>query len=149
QVQQAHLEVAEAQLQRIKDQLARLESVPDARAISQEELKTRQHDWRIASAQCRAAACTVQQTQVLLDRLLIRAPKAGVILQCNVREGEYLSSDAPTAPVLLGDLSQLQVRADIDEQNAARFHAGQAAYAYPKNNPALKIALKFSRIEPY
>jgi HlyD family secretion protein len=148
-VQKANLEVAEANLERLESQLERLTSIQDHRAISLEEIKTRQHDVAIANAQYRAAESVVKQSMMLIDRLTVKAPRQGMILQCNVREGEYLALDSTTSAILLGDLSRLQVRADIDEQNACRFYPNQTAFAYPKNHTTLKIPLTFQRIEPY
>lgn len=51
--------------------------------------------------------------------------------------------------MILGNLDKLQVRIDIDEQNASRFDPSRPAFAYPKNNTELKIPLRFERIEPY
>jgi HlyD family secretion protein len=148
-VQQSSVDVAEATLKRLQDQLERLKSVQDPRAVSGEEVKTRQNDVSVARAQVRAAKAQVRETLMLISRLSVKAPREGLILQNNIREGEYVTAGSSPPPILLGDVEKLEVRADIDEQNASRFKADSKAFAFPKNNSELKIPLKFDRIEPY
>lgn len=148
-VQKANVAIAKATLNRIKDQLDRLESVTDPRAVSIEEVKTRQHDVAIAAAQLQATQSQVLQTEALIDRLIVCAPKDGIILQNNIRLGEYASTNSQVPAMLLGNLDRLQVRVDIDEQNACRIHDNQPAVAFPKNQTTYEIPLKFERIEPY
>ncbi len=144
----ANVDVKEASLKRVEDQLARLQSVQDPRAVSKEELGTRENDVYVAQAELKAAKAEVAETEKLIRRRTVRAPKDGVILQSNIRIGEYASVEADDPPMVLGDVSTLQVRVDIDEQNASRFSPDEPAVAYPKNNSELKIPLKFLRLEP-
>lgn len=146
-VQKANVEVESASLERLKDQLNRLQSVKDPRAISVEELKTRENDVKVAEAKLKAAEASFLETQELINRLTVRAPKNGIILQEDIRVGEYITRGK--AAMILGDLDQLQVRVDIDEQNAGKFRKDAAAVAFPKNNTSIMIPLKFVRIEPY
>lgn len=147
-VQEANVAVSLATVKRLEDQLVRLESVSDPRAVSAEELRTRRHDVAVAAAQLEASRAQMLQTDTLIARLTVCAPKDGVILQSNIRQGEYAATGS-TPAMLLGDLDRLQVRADIDEQNANRITPMQSAVAFPKNNTALAIPLHFERIEPY
>jgi HlyD family secretion protein len=146
--QKAQVAVAEATLERLREQLARLEAVSDQRAVTAEELKLRRSDIRVAEAQVQAARASVGQTEALLERLTVRAPRSGTILQVNVRAGEYLSPSAPTPPLVLGSTEELQVRADIDEQLAPRVKQGARAVAYVKGDASRPITLNFVRIEP-
>lgn len=147
-VQKAQVAVSLAHLLRSKDQLSRLETIEDPRAVSQEELKTRRADVHIAKAQLEAAEAQVTHTILMLERLCITAPHTGVILQNNIRKGEYLSAGGSPA-IILGNLDYLQVRAEIDEQNASHILPHTSASAFPKNNSSLQIPLRFERIEPY
>jgi HlyD family secretion protein len=147
--QRAQVAVAEASLARITDQLARLTAVTDARAISAEEIKTRRSDVEVAKAQLAAAKATVTQTETLLERLTVRAPISGTVLQVNVRPGEYVSVTAPTPPLIVGAIDEVQVRADVDEQLAPRVRAGAKAVGYIKGAATEAIPLEFVRIEPF
>ena len=147
--QRAAVAVAEAGLERLRGQLARLEAVKDERAIPREELETRRSDVRVAEAQLESARAAVSQTEVLLDRLIVRAPASATVLQLNTRAGEYVTPAAVTPPILLGDLSQLQVRADVDEQIAPRVRPGMRATGYLKGDTGRPLELTFVRIEPF
>jgi len=148
EVQRANVQVAEAQLVKLKDQLRRWRSVNDPRAVSKDELQTRENEVLVAQAQLKSTKAQVQMTQIEMDRLIVRAPRDGVILQSNIRPGEYAAGSGMEAAMVLGDLDQLQIRADVDEQNAARVKFDQPATAYLKGTRTDPIALKFMRIEP-
>lgn len=145
----ANAKIAGATLRRLQDQLDRLKGVNDPRAVSQDEVRTRENDVAVAQAQLEAAQAQVGQDLVCLTRLTVRAPRAGTILQVNVRPGEYASATPKNAAMILGDLDHLQVRADVDEQNASRLQEGQTATAYLKGDTTKPIELSFVRIEPY
>lgn len=148
-VNEANAQVAEATLWRLVDQLRLLQGVKDPRAVSQEEVRTKENDVTVAQAQLEAARAQVARNKVCLERLTIRAPRDGAILQVNIRAGEYASATPKSAAMVLGDLEHLQVRADVDEQNASRLQAGQTATAYLKGDTTKPIDLEFVRIEPF
>ncbi|MBK9305572.1 MAG: efflux RND transporter periplasmic adaptor subunit [Nitrospira sp.] len=58
------------------------------------------------------------EVTILLERLTVRAPRRGTILQVNLRAGEYAQLGSAEPLMLLGETEQLQIRADIDEVNA-------------------------------
>jgi multidrug resistance efflux pump len=110
--------------------------------------------WRfdkdIAKANVALAEAQVQQTKTDLDRVLVRAPRDGVILQVNVREGEYVGTPPGQALMLLGAIHEkVHVRVDIDEHDIPRFQKGAPAQASPRGNPRIIYPLRFERIEPY
>lgn len=145
----AAVAVAEATLKKLQAQLARLERVADGRAITREELETRRSDVQVAEAERAAARAAVAQTEALLERLTVRAPRAATVLQVNTRPGEFVTPGAARPALILGDLSYLQVRADIDEQVAPRVRPGMTAVGYLKGDTQRPIALEFVRIEPF
>jgi multidrug resistance efflux pump len=110
--------------------------------------------WRfdkdIAAANVALAEAQVQQTKTDLDRVLVRAPRDGVILQVNVREGEYVGTPPGQALMLLGAINEkVHVRVDIDEHDIPRFQQSTAAHASPRGNPRIVYPLRFERVEPY
>jgi HlyD family secretion protein len=156
EVAKARVEVQEAGLARSQDLLDRLRAVPDRRAVSVDELKAREMDVMVAKAQLGAskaevisAEAGVKQTELLIERLTVKAPRDGSILQVNIRAGEYASFAPRNAALILGDLENLQVRVDIDEQNAMRIRPGRKAVAYIKGDTQRPLPLEFVRVEPY
>lgn len=148
-VNEANARVAEATLRRLRDQLVRLKGIHDPRAVSAEEVRTKENDVAVAEAQLEAVRAQVAQNRIRLDRLTVAAPRAGIILQVNIRPGEYASVTPKSPAMVLGDIEHLQVRADVDEQNAPRLQPGQAATAYIKGDTTQPIELRFIRIEPF
>ena len=149
EVQRSKIRVAEASLLKLQDQFSRLQSVKDPRAVSIEEVRTRENDVAVAEAQLKFAEAEVRETEAMIERLTIRAPKDGTILQNNIRPGEYVALTPKEPAMILGDLENLQVRADVDEQDASRVQSGRPATAYLKGMARIAIPLKFVRIEPF
>jgi RND family efflux transporter MFP subunit len=156
QISRAQITVSEAQLAKLESQLQRLSAVTDRRAVSQDELENSRQDVAVSKAQLVAAKAqltvsenALKRINLLIERLTIRAPRVGTIIQVNVRAGEYAATSPKTPAIILGETDKLQVRADIDEQNATRIRAGQAAFAYLKGDPTITFPLEFVRIEPY
>ncbi|MFN4874795.1 MAG: efflux RND transporter periplasmic adaptor subunit [Akkermansiaceae bacterium] len=155
-ISEAQITVSEAQLAKLRSQLERLTSVTDARAISRDDLENRKQDVAVAQAQVAAAKAqlaaaetSLQRISLLIERLTVKAPRDGTIIQINSRAGEYAATSPKTPAMILGDIDRLQVRADIDEQNAIRIREGQKAYGYLKGDPSVTFPLEFIRIEPY
>jgi multidrug resistance efflux pump len=92
---------------------------------------------------------TRDQQQVLLDKMTVKAPADGKILQVNNRVGEYLSSTSGTSPVLFGDTDSLMVRVDVDEINASHVLPGSTATAMLKGDSTRQFPMQFVRIVPY
>jgi HlyD family secretion protein len=150
EVSKAKEKVAYAEYKRVHDQLLRLRSIKDLRAISQEELHLKENDETIALANWKQSQMEKEKAIALLDRLTIRSPIDGVIIQKSIKAGEYiLCSNTENPPMVVGDITTYQIRVDIDEQNASRIAAEAAGTAYPKNRPGFAIPLRFVRIEPY
>ncbi len=155
-VARAGVAVAEAQLAKLRSQLARIETVTDPRAVSQDDLDRRKQDVTVAGAQLAAAlaesaAAESERTSlgILIDRLTVRSPRDGSVIQLNIREGEYAATMPRNPAMIVGDLTRLQVRADVDEQNATRIRAGQKGTASLKGDPKVSFPLGFVRVEPY
>ena len=145
---EAALAVARAQLARVQELRDRLAQVKDPRAVSEEEVAIRGHDVAITQAQVTAAEATLNQAKVILDQLTVRSPREGAVLQLNLRPGEYAPPGSPIPPVVLGNNRELQVRADVDEELAAKLPEHPVAVAFLKGSPNRPIPLELIRIEP-
>jgi multidrug resistance efflux pump len=92
----------------------------------------------------------VERVEADLARLVVTAPIAGEILQCKVHPGEYAQAGPLAQPlILMGGTARLNVRADIDEQDAWRVKAGAKATATVRGNSGERLGLRFVRVEPY
>ncbi|MBL0926249.1 MAG: HlyD family efflux transporter periplasmic adaptor subunit [Phycisphaerales bacterium] len=165
-----------AMLEDARNQFALMSAVEDPRAVSQDALAQRRFavasaearlaqskadldllkagawkpDLAIAEANVRAAAAQVATVKTDLDRLTVRAPVNGDVLQVNVRLGEFANVGPVATPLMLmGDTDTLHIRVDIDENDAWRITPNAKATAFVRGNKQLKTDLKFVRIEPY
>lgn len=172
---EARVATARVALEDARAKLALAEAVSDKRAISTEEFVRRQFavraaeadlaavesdltklragawapDLALAEARVGAARAACERIATEIDRLSVRAPIDGTCLQVNARVGEFAVAGATTPLVMLGDLSALHVRIDIDESDAWRFRAGSAAQGFVRGNSQLATALTFVRVDPY
>ena len=107
-------------------------------------------DLVIARSQVVQAEAAVHQDEVNIERLTTRAPLEGTILQNKVRLGQYALCGPLNEPLMiLGSVSPLHVRVDVDEHDAWRVGEGVPAAGSPRGNGALRIPLQFVRFEPY
>jgi multidrug resistance efflux pump len=173
---EARVVAAEAMLADFKNQVALWESVADRRAVTVEDLQRRKFavqaqearvaearaalallkagawkaDLAVAEAEVAAAEAQVAQTEAEIARLTVRAPARGVVLQVNLRAGEFAPSGALQTPLMLfGRLDRMNLRVDIDENDAWRFRTGAKAMAFVRGNRELRTELSFERVEPY
>jgi HlyD family secretion protein len=79
---------------------------------------------------------------------LIRAPIAGTVLQLGVRVGELASPSAPQPLVVLGDLSKLRVRVELDQRDYGATKTGQPVVVHSAAFPGREFAGKVSPIAP-
>jgi RND family efflux transporter MFP subunit len=153
---QAQIEEQKYRIGDLETQLKRLQAVHDQRAVSEDDLKRTWYALEMAKrahiryqANLKQAQAQRDETKLLLDRLTIKAPRAGTLLQVNVRAGEYAIPGSVEPLMLLGDTQQLQVRADVDEVNAPLVAARATGIAFLKGRTDHRIPLSFIRIEPY
>jgi HlyD family secretion protein len=106
-------------------------------------------DKRVAKSAVERVQSQINQAQTELDRLTVRAMVDCEVLQVNVRPGEYVGSQSGPALVVLGSVTQLHVRVDIDEYDIPRFIPVAPARATLKGQPTDFFPLEFVRIEPY
>ncbi len=110
----ASLKRAQATLGTRREALRRIEadSSTPLPSENESELNIARFDWRSA--------------QAALDKLTIRAPIDGTILQINQHIGELATPSSQRPLLVLGDLSSLRVRAEVDERDLAAIRVGQS-----------------------
>ncbi len=159
---QARIDVQKAMVAKVQDMLERVQAV-GGKAVSVDEVQQRANDLKVSRAQAFAAdaemtsaQADVKQTEQLIERMIVRAPRSGTILQVNVRAGEYESVNPKAPPIILGnigapDAREFHVRADVDEQSAARIRALNLKHgtASIKGDTKTRFDLTFVRVEPY
>lgn len=170
--------VAEAQaaLDDAQSRLSMWESVNDPRAVARDELDRRRYAVSLAKAQVQAAEANltaikagawapdlaiaqaagdsakaeVERVRTELDRLVVRSPVDGEVLQVNVRAGEFAVAGAAATPqVMVGAVDVLHIRVDVDENDAWRVKANAPARTFLRGNTSLSTPVTFVRFEPF
>lgn len=158
---QAQLRLAIANYEDKSKQFSFYKRLKDPRAVSEQVFQQTNYAILEAEESVKVAEANVKIAQTNIDRSTVRAPIDGEILQMNIHIGEiapiipFISSQSTwlTASqgslMLLGSVEPLQVRIDIDEDDAWRFEKGAEATAFVRGNSRINFVLKFLRIEPY
>ena len=117
---QADLDAARATLSRAQDHLReQRDALAKLRAASDTPLPTRlEGELNVARAEWTLAQAALEKTRV-------RAPVDGAVLQVDARTGELAVPAIEPALAVLGDVSSLRVRAEVDEQYLGHMRVGQ------------------------
>lgn len=125
---------------------------------AQNELSTRQGELRTAEddaalptsleGQLSIARSEYAVARAALDKMTVRAPIDGTVLQVNVREGEAVSPGSPQPPLQLGDLSAMCVRAELDERDIGAIKVGQAVTVRATAFPGREFGGSVSSVAP-
>jgi len=79
-----------------------------------------------------------------LDKMTIRAPISGTVLQVNVKVGETAMPTSTQPLLLIGDISALRVRVELDDRDVGSVRVGQPvvvrANAFPERDITGKVA---------
>jgi HlyD family secretion protein len=98
------------------------------------------------------ARLELRAAEAALENLVIRSPIDGTVLQVNVRAGEIASPSGALPLVVMGNISALRVRAEIDERDFGEIRVGHAVIvrsgAFRGRDMAGKVSLIAPIIEP-
>ncbi|MEQ1653805.1 MAG: efflux RND transporter periplasmic adaptor subunit, partial [Hyphomicrobium sp.] len=78
---------------------------------------------RLESA-LQAARSDVAVAEALLEKTRIRAPVAGTILQLPAKAGEMVAPSPEQALAVIGDMSLVRLKAEVDEHDVAKIKVG-------------------------
>jgi multidrug efflux pump subunit AcrA (membrane-fusion protein) len=153
---QASLKEAEVALADRQDQWRRIEQLGENRVVSVDEKQRTFFALRAAESRVELQRVNLDAAKALLGRakvqrtlLSVLAPADSTVLQVNIRAGEYAALNSIEIPILLARTQELQLRADVDEDNAPRVRANCEAVAFIKGIKGDALPLRFVRIEPY
>jgi multidrug efflux pump subunit AcrA (membrane-fusion protein) len=155
--------------------LDRLKSVDDLTAISPNERPTREfelnlartrldearaelarvmrgtypEDLAVAEADAKVAEAEVHVLQTNLERSVVRAPMDGTVLRVNARPGEFAATGlGREGSIVLGQLTPLHIRVDVDELDAWRFDPRGKAVAVLRGGKVVEFPIEYVRTVP-
>jgi HlyD family secretion protein len=135
---------------------ATLTDARSALASAQDELARRQATLRAIDAplptpneaQTASARGDVAFARVNLEKLKIRAPIDGTVLQLNINPGELAAPSALQPLLSIANLATLNVRAELDERDISEIKVGQAATVRAAAFPGKEFAGTVASIAP-
>jgi HlyD family secretion protein len=147
---EASLSSAKIQAEDAALQFKLVNDVIDKRSVSKDDYNRRKYAAQLSKTRIAEIEAQLNQAQTTKDRLTVIAPIDGTILDINIRSGEFATSGVVSEPLIrMGDLSELYVRVEFDEENAALLSKDAPAEAYARGVTAKTNPLKFVRFEPY
>ncbi len=134
----ADLKLAEASLDRTRQELQRSEELHTEGLASEENLVAARTDTRIEEARVEAARHRITQYQANLakahhdlTKVTITAPMTGVITRLNVEQGENAImgtlNNPGTVLLVIADLGTMEAWVEVDETEVVKVSLGQAA----------------------
>lgn len=129
---------------RLKDANARLER--ERLAFVKAQSKSNLPAPNRAESAVSAARTEVRMAEALLDKSRIRSPISGTVLQLNAKAGEVVSPSPETPLFVIGDMSLVRVKAEVDEHDFDKIKIGQKAFVRSVSFPGKDFEGTVSRI---
>lgn len=101
-----------------------------------------------AEAQLNIARAERSVARAAVDKMTIRAPIAGTVLRVNVKVGETAMPSSPQPLLLIGDVSALRVRAELDDRDVGNIKVGQPVVIRATAFPDREISGKVASVAP-
>jgi RND family efflux transporter MFP subunit len=114
--------------------------------ISQNAFDASEGSYQAKLAAVQLARAQLEQTQIMLNDAIVRAPISGMVAKRYVQPGEKMSFDAPLLQLV--DLSELEVMAQASIGDVARIAPGMPASVAIEGLPGHTFAGKVERINP-
>jgi HlyD family secretion protein len=95
-----------------------------------------------------AARAELTTAEELLDKARIRAPLTGSVLQVNAKPGELVAPSPEQPLIVMGDLTVIRVRAEVDEQDVAKVKIGQKVFVRSNAYPDRDFSGKVTELAP-
>ena len=149
----ADLRAAQARVAVAAAQRKRSEDLFKQQIITAQELETAQLDFANAQAQATRADASLDLAQQRLEDATVRAPLAGTIIEKTVSTGQVITSatgafGGGTLLLKMADLSQVRVRALVNETDIGNIQPGQQATVTVDAYPDRPFRGSVEKIEP-
>ncbi len=154
------LAAAQTSLNVAQQQLALYRGIADPRAVSRQEVISREGivadaraQMSVVRAQIGEADAAINAAEVRLARHTVRAPTTATVLQVEARAGQFATAgpaggNTSDPLVTMGVTQPLHVRIDIDENEIERIAMGQPATISPRGSGGVTARAIFVRAEP-
>lgn len=106
-------------------------------------------DLAVAVADAKVSEAEVQMLQTDIDQSQVKSPIDGTVLRVNIRPGEFAMAGAMRdGLVVVGQLTPLHIRVDVDELDAWRFDPKGKAVAVLRGGKIVEFPIEYVRTIP-
>ena len=106
-------------------------------------------DLAVAAAEAKVADADVAMLQTDLSQSEVKAPIDGTVLRVNARAGEFAATGTlREGLVVMGQLTPLHIRVDVDELDAWRFDPNGKAVAVLRGGKIVEFPIEYVRTVP-
>jgi HlyD family secretion protein len=102
----------------------------------------------VADGQVNVARAELAAAAAAIGKLTIRAPITGTVLQVNAKSGELASPSSAQPLLVIGDVSALRVRVELEERDFGQIKIGQPVLVRAAAFRGREFAGKVSFIAP-
>ncbi|GMV27452.1 MAG: hypothetical protein AMXMBFR58_34830 [Phycisphaerae bacterium] len=136
-----------------RDTFGRDEALASLRKAEADLARTTAGGWEadltVARANLARSQAELAALRVLKERMTVVAPRDSVVLRRSIEAGEYASPDANRPAMILGNPHELNVRAQVDEEDIALLERMTRAVGRTRGAVVEQFDLTLVRIEPY
>jgi len=133
----ASYEAAANEMKYQKQNYKRTQELFQRGSVAATEMETAEYKYKNAQSNLTNAKSNLEQAELDLENCIIKSPINGIVLNRSVEAGQTVAASlsAPTLFTLARDLTQMEVKTDVDEADVGQVRAGQkvefSVDAYP------------------
>jgi len=147
----ANLQAANANIQKAKVEVDRLQPLVDAKVVSDVQLKTAKANYAAAVAAASQAKASVGNAKINVGFTTITAPVSGYIGRIPYKKGSLISRTDPNPLTLLSDISEIYAYFSLSELDFIAFqnkYPGATLEEKLKNMPMVDLVIADNSIYP-
>lgn len=145
----ADLVAVKIQAEDAASQFALVKDITDNKAVARDDYNRRKYNSQLGFAKVAETEAQLEQARVTKERLTVKAPISGEILEVNIQLGEFAATGILPEPlVVMGNTNPLHVRVEIDQEKAPDITKEAEATGFQLGDTLDAIPLKFVRFEP-
>lgn len=124
---EANLERILSQYEQAQEEYQRNLAMFEKKLISESDFLPYKISLKMQQAALKSAEVNLQRAKRNLKYAVIRSPINGIVIQRNVEAGQTVAASlqAPTLFIIAGDLSKMEIHAQVDESDIGQIREGQ------------------------
>lgn len=149
---EANLERILSQYEQAQEEYQRNLAMYEKKLISESDFLPFKISLKMQQASLKSAEVNLQRARRNLKYAVIRSPIDGIVIQRNVEAGQTVAASlqAPTLFIIAGDLSKMEIHAQVDESDIGQIKEGQLVHFTVSAFPSQKFTgtVRQIRLQP-